>query len=136
MQRLGEMAASIGMLAIGVGMLLPLLRMTDVHALYTYRWIFGSGALLFWAGRCVPQGQPGESTRLRRLRRMEFWSGACMGVATFMWFFNLHRFGSLPGVGSLMILRDPILFALAGAVLQLIAAWMIYFRQKREREQK
>jgi len=135
-RRIAEIMATIGMILIGVGMLLPLFNLMDVAGLTTFRWVFASGSLLFWAARCIPVSSPQESVRLRRLRRMEFWSGACFGVATFFWFYNSAKFGSTPYVGSLMILRDTIMFALAGAMLQLVAAWMIYYRQKKDREDK
>lgn len=96
---------------------------------------FGAGCLLFWGARCVPVDAPDDSARLKRLRRMEFWSGACFGVAAFFWFYNCHKYGHASNVGALMILRDTILFALAGAVIQLIAAWMIYYRQKKDAAQ-
>ena len=131
-RRLAELLATIGMITVGVGMLLPLLNMLNTGILYTCRWVFAAGALLFWIGRCIPVGAPDESVRLRRLRRMEFWSGACFGVAAFFWFYNLSKYGNIPTTGALMVLRDTILFSLAGAVLQLISAWMIYFRQKKE----
>lgn len=136
-RRLAESGAAIGMVLIGVSMLWPLLNMLDVSLLDSLRWVFAAGALLYWASRCVPVAAPGESVRLRRLRRMEFWCGACFGVATFFWFYNTSRYGDLPYTGALMILRDTILFTLAGAVLQLVAAWMIYYRARREaREEK
>ena len=127
-----ELAASIGMVLIATGMFLPLLNLLDASHLPAFKWVFASGTLLFWGARCVNINAPNESLRIRRMRRMEFWSGACFGVATFFWFYNEHKLGTGPAVGSLAILRDSILFSLAGAVLQLIAAWMIYYRQKKE----
>lgn len=135
-RRVAELLASVGMIIIGIGMLMPLLNMLDVNILYSFRWVFAAGALLFWAGRCIPVGSPDESVRLTRLRRLEFWSGACFGVAAFFWFYNCNKYAHIPTTGALMILRDTILFSLAGAVLQLIAAWMIYYRQKKEAVEK
>lgn len=126
-----EAGASLGMILIAVGIFLPLLNMMDVKMLYVFRWIFGAGALLFWASRAVPLNNEFNDMRIRRMHHMEFWVGACFGVATFFWFYNCHKFANQPYTGALMILRDTIMFALAGAVLQLIAAWMIYFRQKK-----
>ncbi len=129
---IAETCASIGMLLIGASMLLPLFNMLDVKMLYTFRWVFAAGALLFWGGRCIPVNAPADSTRMRRLRRLEFWSGACFGVAAVFWFYNCHKYAAMPFTGALMILRDTILFSLAGAVIQLIAVWLIYFRLKKE----
>lgn len=127
-----EMAASIGMVLIAVGMFLPLLNLLDASHLPEFKWVFTAGALLFWGARCVNINAPDESLRIKRMRRMEFWAGACFGVAAFFWFYNENKLGMGPTIGPLAILRDPILFSLAGAVLQLIAAWMIYYRQKKE----
>lgn len=127
-----ETGASIGMLLIAVGMFLPLLNIMSVERLPLFKWVFAAGALFFWGARCVDLGDLGESLRLRRLRRMEFWAGACFGVAAFFWFYNENRFGAITTTGPLTILKDTILFALAGAVLQLVSAWLIYFRQKKE----
>lgn len=87
---------------------------------------------MFWGARCVDISDKKESLRLRRLRRMEFWSGACFGVAAFFWFYNENKYGGSDTAGPLAILQDTILFAIAGAMLQVVAAWMIYYRQKKE----
>lgn len=131
-RKVTETIASVGMLLIAVGMFLPLLNLTDISHLNLFKWVFAGGTLLFWGARCVNVAGPDESLRIRRLRRMEFWAGACFGVAAFFWFYNESRYGGVATTGPLTILKDTILFALAGAVLQLISAWMIYFRQKKE----
>ncbi|MCM1006191.1 MAG: hypothetical protein NC402_07850 [Prevotella sp.] len=129
-----ESAASVGMILIIVAMFLPLLNMLSTEHLPIFKWIFASGTVLYWGARCVDISSEGESLRIRRLRRIEFWAGACFGVAAFFWFFNEHKYGEDSLAGPLTILKDTILFALAGAVLQIVAAWMIYFRQKKETE--
>lgn len=134
-RKTAETLASVGMLLIAVGMFLPLLNLLSVDRLPLFKWVFAAGALLFWGARCVNVSAPGESLRLRRLRRIEFWAGACFGVAAFFWFYNEHKYGGIATAGPLTILKDTILFALSGAVLQLVAVWMIYFRQKKEARQ-
>lgn len=129
-RKISEMLASCGMVLIAVGLLLPLLNMLDTSRHELFRWIFAVGAFTFWAARCIPVASPDESPRVRRLRRMEFWAGACFGVAAFFWFYNAAKAPVL--AGALTILRDTILFSLAGAAIQLIAAWMIYYRSKKE----
>lgn len=131
-RKLTEASASIGMILIIVAMFLPLLNMLSTTNLHIFKWIFAAGTLMYWGARCVDVSSKGESIRVRRLRRIEFWAGACFGVAAFFWFYNDNKFGDLPGVGSLKILNETILFALAGAVLQIVAAWMLYFRQKKD----
>lgn len=128
-----ELLAAIGMVAIAVGLFLALLNMLDTAALASFRWIFAGGAVIFLVARAMGvNAVPGESVKIKRLRRIEFWSAVCFGVAAFFWFYNESRMG--PYAGALMVLRDTILFSLAGAVLQLIAAWMIYFRSKKENQ--
>lgn len=129
--RIVETIASVGMILLLAGMFLPLLDRMETTHLSLFKWVFTTGAAMFWGARCVSISRPGESLRLRRMRRMEFWAGACFGVAAFFWFYNESKMGG-PAIGPLAILKDTILFALAGAVLQLVAAWMIYFRQKKE----
>lgn len=124
------MLASCGMVLIAAGLLLPLINMRDTACFGIFQWIFAAGAFVFWAARCIPVASPDESQRLRRLRRMEFWSGACFGVAAFFWFYNSAK--ATMFAGALTILRDTILFSLAGAAIQLIAAWMIYYRSRKE----
>lgn len=122
----------IGMLLIVAGMFLPLLNLLSVSGLPTFKWVFAAGALMFWGARCVDVSSSEESVRLRRLRRMEFWAGACFGVAAFFWFYNENKYIDIMYAGPLTILKDTILFALAGAVLQLVSVWMIYYRQKKD----
>lgn len=135
-RRMAESCASIGMILIIVAMFLPLLNMLSIERLNIFKWIFTIGTLLYWGARCVDISSKDESLRIRRLRRIEFWAGACFGVAAFFWFFNEHKYEAVIQTGPLTILKDTILFALAGAVLQIVAAWMIYFRQKKEAAQK
>lgn len=134
-RKLVENIASIGMLMLVVAMFLPLLNMTSTEHLPLFKWIFATGTLLFWGARCVDVSDKSESLRLRRLRRMEFWSGACFGVAAFFWFYNEHKFGASNTAGPLAILKDTIMFSIAGAMLQVVAVWMIYYRQKKDAAQ-
>ncbi len=75
--------------------------------------------------RLVKVGAPGDSLRVRRIRRMEVWSGVCFCVGAAFWFYNSARFGAY-GI-TLGILRDTILFTLAGALIQIISSWMLVF---------
>lgn len=130
--RVSELLASCGMILIAVSLLIPLLNMLDFELLKLFCWVFAVGAAMFWAGRCVTMNLPGESLRMRRLRRMEFWAGACFAVAAFFWFWNQQKAPAT--AGPLFVLRDTILFSLAGAAIQLISAWMIYFTARKERK--
>ncbi|MDE6836633.1 MAG: hypothetical protein K2J03_06725 [Muribaculaceae bacterium] len=78
----------------------------------------------------VNVNSPGDSMRLKRLRRMEMWAGITFLVGAFFWFYNSARF---PNVGfSLVVMRDTIMFTLAGAIIQVIASWMIAARMNKE----
>ncbi len=129
-RRISEIMASVGMVVIALSLFLPLLNLLDTSNLQALCWPFAIGTVLFWGARCMDVSAPDDSMRLRRLRRLEFWSGACFGVAAFFWFYHMYKAG--PYAGALYILRDTILFSLAGAVLQLIASWLIYYRVKKE----
>lgn len=137
-RRTAETLASAGMILVAAGLLIPLFDLFHTQLLDICKWIFAAGALMSLASRLAVRPDRSESFRLRRLRRMEFWSAACFGVAAFFWFYNEHKFSAFPSgtVGSLAILRDTILFSMAGALLQIVAAWLIYFRQKKERRDK
>ena len=128
-RRISEIMASVGMVVIALSLFLPLLNLLDTSNLQALCWPFAIGTVLFWGARCIDVSAPDDSMRLRRLRRLEFWSGACFGVAAFFWFYHMYKAG--PYAGALYILRDTILFSLAGAVLQLIASWLIYYRVKK-----
>lgn len=124
-----------GMLLVVAGLLLPLCYLFDTDIISYFKWVFAAGALLCLGGRCVNVSAPGESVRLRRLYRLEFWSSVCFAIAAFFWFWNENKFNGLPvETGSLAILRDTILFSMAGALIQVITSWLIYFQQKKERQ--
>ena len=62
---------------------------------------------------------------------MEAWAGVAFCIASFFWFYNTHRFGVVSGA-SLTLMRETILFTMVGAILQVVASWMIYAREKKE----
>ncbi len=129
-----DTTASFGMIIIAIGLLVPLFNMFDTELISNFKWIFTSGTVVLLAARCVKVTDDKESLRLRRIRRLEFWVAACFLVATFFWFYNENKLSELPsGIGALAILRDTILFSLAGAVIQVIASWLIYFQEKKEK---
>jgi ABC-type maltose transport system permease subunit len=87
---------------------------------------------MFTVAKCIRILPKECSISIRRLYRLEFWAGVCFLIATFFWFYNEYKMSALPLKGALSILHDTILFAMSGAVVQLIASWMIYFREKKE----
>ena len=131
-----DSTASLGMIIIAIGLLFPLFNMFDTELIANFKWIFASGTVVVLAARCVNVSNPEESLRLKRIRRLEFWVAACFLVATFFWFYNENKLSDLPqGMGALAVLRDTILFSLAGAMIQVIASWLIYFQEKKEKQQ-
>ena len=129
-----ELLSGIGMLLVAVGLMLPLFYLYDTGIISAFKWIYTAGAALCVAGRCSGIfGRTGESTRLARLRRLELWASICFAAGAFFWFYNSDKFASLPvETGALSILRDTIIFSMAGAMIQVIAAWLIYYREKKE----
>lgn len=121
-----------GMVLIAIGLLIPLLNLSDTSMLPICKWVFTTGVLLCLGAKCVVTYPPSTSFRLRRLKRLEFWASVCFAVGAGFWFYNESKFSGIDGIGALSIIRDTILFTLSGAIVQLIAAWLIYFREKKE----
>lgn len=133
-----EGVATFGLLLIAVAMLGPFMSLTKgastVVALDPYKWIYAAGALVYTFARLVNVSDPADSLRLRRLRRLEFWAGIAFCIGAFFWFYNASKFSQMTYVGPLALLRDTVIFSLAGAAIQTIAAWAIAWRQKKERK--
>lgn len=90
------------------GTAIPLLRMhTEI-----YKYIFSAGALLVVIGRLF-MPYKGPSLRIRRLCRLEVWSGLFFCAAAFFMFWK--------GAGP----TDWIAFTLAGAAIQIYTSIMI-----------
>lgn len=127
-----EAISTFGLILVAVAMVGPFASRFDIGTLDIYKWIYAAGALLYAGARLVGACNRCESLRLRRLRRMEFWAGMAFCAGAFFWFYNDNRLSSLPYVGPLAILRNTVLFSLAGALIQVIASWMISVREKKE----
>ena len=131
-RKISDILGGIGMILVAAGMIIPLFNLFDTGLLPVCKWIFTVGALMFTASKCIKTMPEGSSFRLRRLKRLEFWAGICFVIAAGFWWWNEQKLGSSPFAGSLAIIHDTILFTLSGAVLQILAAWLIYFREKKE----
>lgn len=129
-----ERSATFGLLLICVALVGPFTDITNLEVLNVYRWIYGAGALIYLIARAVDISDPEESVRLKRLRRMEFWAGISFGIALFFWFYEQNHLGD--GVGILAVLRNTIMFTLVGAVIQIIASWLIFTQSKQDRRNK
>lgn len=101
---------NIGLLAIAVATLMPLIN----YSFTWFRYIYAFGALLTIIGRLASVNvYRDESLRVRRLARMELWAAIIFGVGAFFTFWK--------GAGP----TDWLAFTLAGAVLQGYASIMI-----------
>lgn len=98
--------AVMGLLGIAVGTLLPIINIQ--HGSETvgdlWKYVYAGGALLFTAGKLLSP-YTGVHPRIRRLCRIESWSGVFFCVAAFFLFYN----------GSYT--RDSWAFTLAGGAL-------------------
>lgn len=65
---------------------------------------------------------------------MEFWAGVAFGIGAGFWFYREAHLGQYAGM--LAVMKDTIMFTLAGAVIQVIASWMIFSLSKKEKEEK
>lgn len=140
-RRQAETGETAGLLLIIVSLLLPLAGGIDrsIEMIRIARWIYSAGALIFVAATCIPVNGEDDSLRLRRLRRLEFWAGMAFAIGAFFWWYNSNKYGldsngGLIMVGPLAIIRDTIMFSMVGAVIHLIASWMIAFRIKKEQK--
>jgi len=125
-----ELTSGLGLMLIAAGLLVPLFNMLNTGIISAFKWVYSAGALVYIAAKCVDISDPKEPLRLRRIRRMEFWSGMAFAVGAFFWFYDSGHLG--PYAGPLAVLRNTILFSLAGAMIQVVAAWMIYFVARKE----
>ncbi len=126
-----ENVAALGMLLVCAALVIPLFGLTSAHALDPYKWIYSAGTLLYIVARVVGAMDSSGTVRLRRLRRMEFWAGVCFMIGAAFWFYQEGHLGPL--AGPLAVIRDTILFTLAGAMVQIIASWLIYAQEKKIR---
>lgn len=139
-----EATATFGLILIAVALLAPFASfMADGETMLnpnsfswrqTYKWIYAAGALIFTFARLVNVSDPKESLRIRRIRRLEFWAGMAFCIGGFFWFYNTQKLSGMLYVGQMAILRDTVVFSLAGAMLQIISSWMLVWRQKKEAE--
>ncbi|MDE6339873.1 MAG: hypothetical protein K2K97_08835 [Muribaculaceae bacterium] len=129
-----EAASTVGLLLIAVGLVAPFAALGSDWVPVVCRWVYAAGALLYTAARMVNVNEPNDSSRLRRLRRMEMWAGFCFVIGGAFWFYNAHRFAGISF--SLPVMRDTIAFTMAGAIIQIVASWMISARAAKEKKSK
>lgn len=133
-RKIVEIVSTIGLLMICSGLVAPFFRLGEDGGLVAeiFKWIYAAGALIYTVARMINVNGPTDSARLKRLRRMEMWAGFAFCAGAFFWFYNSAR---MPGIGfTLGIMNDTIMFTLAGAVIQIVASWMIAMRAKKEQQ--
>lgn len=126
-----ELAASVGLLLVLAAMMVPFFRSLPSAIGDAAKWVYAAGALSYTVARVVNVNAPGDSLRLRRLRRLEFWAGMCFIVGAAFWFYKLKYYNGLM-VGPLAVMQQTVAFTMAGAVIQIVAGWMISSRMKKE----
>lgn len=133
-----EATATFGLILVAVGLAGPFTDLTNPDFIRFFRWIYSPGALIFTVARIIGSTDPGESMRLRRLRRLEFWAGIAFCIGVFFWFYNENRYAELLSMasGTMTVLRETIYFTLVGAVIQVLAVVFIGQRMKKERVAK
>ncbi len=96
----------VGLLAIAVGTLLPILNVLVAQGVAGTWWkyVYAAGAVCFLAAKLLTPYK-GEHPRIRRLYRIESWSAIFFCVAAFFLFYNGN------------VSRDSWAFTLAGGVL-------------------
>lgn len=125
-----EIASTASLMLVAIGLIVPFAAIGNFQLLNAMRIVYAVGALGFTIARMVNVNAPHDSKRLRRLRRMEMWAGLCFVAGGFFWFYNTAK---LPGYPfSLPVMRDTVAFTMAGAVIQVVASWMITARMKKE----
>lgn len=129
-RKLIESAATFGLILICVALVAPFVSPSDLEILKSFKWIYCVGALIYVVARVVNSTDPSGSMRMRRLRRLEFWAGVAFIVGGAFWFYQEGHLGEYAGV--LAVMRDTIMFTLAGALIQIIASWLIVSQAKKE----
>lgn len=128
-----EIAASIGLLLVLVAMMGPFIGSILGNPISWAKWVYSSGALLYTVARVVNVNEPGDSLRLRRLRRLEFWAGMCFIIGAAFWFYKLQYYSGFDS-GPLAVMRQTVAFTMAGAIIQIIASWMITAQMKKQKQ--
>lgn len=122
LRRAMEGCATVGLLFVALGMIGPLVSFQYAFWPGVFKWIYAAGAVLYTVARIVASGDPKDTLRVKRLRRMEMWAGFAFCIGAFFWFYNESRFY---GFFSLQVVSETITFTLAGALIQIVSSWML-----------
>ena len=129
-RKMVESTATFGLLLVCIALVSPFVGFGNMKILSIFKWLYSAGALIYTVARGVAVNDPSDSMRLRRLRRLEFWAGVAFIMAAAFWFYEERHLG--PYARPLAVMRNTIMFTLAGAAIQVIASWMIVAHTKKE----
>lgn len=129
-RKMVEICSTTGLILVAVGMLVPFAAIDNSVLIMAMKIVYAIGALIYTIARMINVNSPSDSLKLRRLRRMEMWGGFCFILGSFFWFYNSARYPMI--TFSLAIMRDTVAFTMAGAIIQIVASWMITSRMKKE----
>ena len=109
-ERAMYMLIPIGLLLIVAGTLMPLL--TAMNCGPWFKYVYTVGAVVLTIGRLFTPSH-GENLRVKRLHRLESWSGIFFCVAAFFLFYDRTS------------MRDWLAFTIAAGCIQAYASFMI-----------
>ena len=129
-RKMVEICSTTGLILVAVGMLVPFAAIDNSALIMAMKVVYAIGAVVYTVARMINVNSPSDSIKLRRMRRMEMWGGFCFIFGSFFWFYNSARYPMI--TFSLGIMRDTVAFTMAGAIIQIVAAWMITSRMRKE----
>lgn len=124
-----ESVATLGLLLVCVSLVVPVFAFDKSWA-GAFKWVFAAGALIYTGARIVSAIGRDPSFRVRRLRRLEIWAGFAFCIASFFWFYNTRAFDGV--LLTFRMLSETILFTLVGALIQIVASWMLSSALRKE----
>lgn len=132
-RRITEIVASVGLSLVALGLVVPFLYFDNAALVSAFKWVFSAGAVIYTVARGVNTNEPGDSMRVRRLRRMEMWAGFAICIGAAFWWYNENKFG--PYGVTLKLLHETILFTLTGALIQIVASCLLVTAIRKQRTQ-
>lgn len=134
-RRYTDNIATFGLLLVCVALLVPLINIFTPTFEMIMKWVYAAGALIYTLARVTDLAVKGESFRVRRLRHMEFWAGISFCIAAGLWFYHGNRLGGHYGM-TLGVVRDTVVFTIVGAVLQIVASWLLSAQLRKEQKEQ
>lgn len=129
-RRAMETLATFGLLLVAAGIAAPFINFGSGVWLLVFKWLYAAGAVAYAAARFTGSLGRDESFRVRRMRRLEFWAGVAFCIGAFFWFFNTRSFDG--ETLTFRMLNETILFTLVGALIQIVASWMLSSQLRKE----